>query len=68
MEKEQAKAFGKSAFALLDNEAQKVPAGADGLIFLPYLTGERAPIHDPSATGAFLGITSQTTKGILPVR
>lgn len=63
MEKEQAKAFGKSAFALLDNEAQKVPAGADGLIFLPYLTGERAPIHDPSATGAFLGITSQTTKG-----
>ena len=32
-------------------------AGADGLIFLPYLVGERSPIMDPAATGAFVGLT-----------
>ena len=63
LEMEAAKAFGKSSFYLLDQEAVKTPAGADGLFFLPYLTGERAPLNDPSATGAFLGITAQTTKG-----
>ena len=41
---------------LLD-EAARVPAGADGLLFLPYLAGERSPIWDPSARGAFVGLT-----------
>jgi xylulokinase len=54
---------GKSAFRLLDEEAAGVPAGADGLIFLPYLTGERAPINDPDAKGAFLGLTSRHREG-----
>ncbi len=54
---------GKSAFALLDELAMDTPAGADGLIFLPYLTGERAPINDPNAQGAFLGIDSTKKKG-----
>ncbi len=63
LEMEAAKAFGKSAFYLLDQEAAKIPAGSDGVIFLPYLTGERAPLNDPAATGAFLGITAQTAKG-----
>jgi xylulokinase len=62
-EKAAAKENGKSAFALLDEEAEAVPAGADGLIFLPYLTGERAPINDPKARGAFLGITAHHSKG-----
>ena len=38
-------------------EAAAVPAGADGLVFLPYLAGERAPIWDPTARGAFAGLT-----------
>ncbi len=38
-------------------EAASVPAGADGLVFLPYLAGERAPIFDEGARGAFVGLT-----------
>ena len=34
-----------------------VPAGSDGLLFLPYLTGERSPHPDPLARGAFVGLT-----------
>jgi xylulokinase len=44
-------------YAKLDRLASEVPAGADGLLFLPYLVGERSPIMDPTATGAFLGLT-----------
>ncbi len=38
-------------------EAALVPAGSEGLIFLPYLAGERAPIFDEEARGAFVGLT-----------
>jgi xylulokinase len=38
-------------------EAAAVPPGADGLVFLPYLAGERSPLWDPSARGAFAGLT-----------
>jgi xylulokinase len=37
--------------------AGEVPAGSDGLLFLPYLTGERSPHPDPFARGAFVGLT-----------
>lgn len=37
--------------------ASQVPAGSDGLLFLPYLTGERTPHPDPDARGAFVGLT-----------
>jgi xylulokinase len=37
--------------------AAEVPAGSDGLFFLPYLTGERTPHPDPLARGAFVGLT-----------
>lgn len=39
--------------------AQEVPAGAEGLVFLPYLNGERCPHADPSARGAFIGLTAR---------
>jgi xylulokinase len=39
------------------SEAMKAPPGAGGLIFLPYLAGERAPIWDPQARGVFFGLT-----------
>ena len=38
-------------------EAAKVPAGAEGLVFLPYLTGERTPHADPFARGVFFGLS-----------
>jgi xylulokinase len=38
-------------------EIEAVPAGAGSLLFLPYLAGERAPIWDPAARGAFVGLT-----------
>ena len=41
---------------LSEAAAKKIPAGSEGLLFLPYLLGERAPIWDASATGAFLGL------------
>jgi xylulokinase len=44
-------------FADLCSEAGSAPIGAEGLIFLPYLTGERTPHCDPEARGAFLGLT-----------
>jgi xylulokinase len=44
-------------FADLVEEAAELPAGSDGLLFLPYLTGERTPHPDPAARGAFVGLT-----------
>ena len=38
-------------------EAEAVPAGSEGLQFLPYLSGERTPYPDPTARGAFVGLT-----------
>jgi xylulokinase len=38
-------------------EIEGLPAGANRLLFLPYLAGERAPIWDPQARGAFIGLT-----------
>lgn len=62
-EAEKAKGGGKSAFALLDAEAASVPPCCEEMFFLPYLSGERAPLNDPSARGAFLGVTSRHGKG-----
>jgi xylulokinase len=41
--------------------AADVPIGSEGLVFLPYLTGERAPYPDPNARGAFVGLTVRHT-------
>ena len=43
----------------LNGLAEQAPAGAGGLLFLPYLTGERTPHADPFARGAFVGLTSE---------
>jgi len=52
-------------FSKLQEEASKVPPGSDGLIFLPYLVGERSPHMDPSAKGVFFGLTLSHTKAHL---
>jgi xylulokinase len=43
--------------ATLVHEAASAPAGCDGLMFLPYLSGERAPRYEPAARGAFIGLS-----------
>ena len=52
-------------YQVLDNEASQVPAGAEGVVFLPYLLGERTPVWDPNARGVFIGLTSQHRRGHL---
>ncbi len=48
---------GAATIAELLAEAATAPVGAGGLLFLPYLAGERWPLHDPAARGAFVGLT-----------
>lgn len=50
-------------FDTLLAETVDVPAGSEGLFFLPYLTGERTPHPDPLARGAFIGMTTRHTRG-----
>ena len=47
---------GDGAFAADDAAAEKIAPGADGLVLLPYLAGERSPIWDPQAKGVYYGI------------
>lgn len=49
--------FPEVSFPSLDDEASSAPAGCEGLLFLPYLSGERTPYPDPLARGAFVGLT-----------
>jgi xylulokinase len=46
-------------------DAASVDPGADGLVFLPYLAGERSPLWDPNARGAFVGLTLLHTRAHL---
>ena len=47
------------SFETLTAQAAGIAPGSDGLLFLPYLTGERSPYPDPRARGAFVGLTLQ---------
>jgi xylulokinase len=47
------------SFAGLVAEAAEAPPGSDGLLFLPYLSGERTPHPDPLARGAWIGLTGR---------
>ncbi len=46
----------ENAYEILSSKAEDAPIGADGLLFLPYLAGERTPHMDPSASGMFFGL------------
>ena len=52
-------------FNTLLMEAEAIPAGSEGLQFLPYLSGERTPHPDPNARGAFIGLTLRHGRGAL---
>jgi xylulokinase len=56
-EQEVAKWVGEDVYEILNREAAKAEPGSEGLLFLPYLIGERCPHPDPRAKGAFVGLT-----------
>jgi xylulokinase len=65
VEKTKAQETGRDAYSLLDESAATVPPGCEGLLFLPYLTGERTPYPDPNARGVFFGLTLRHGKAHL---
>jgi xylulokinase len=54
-----------ASFDELLQEAEEAPPGCDGLLFLPYLTGERTPHADPQARAAWVGLTQRHGRGHL---
>jgi xylulokinase len=65
LEKSAAELTGRDPYEVLTAEAARAPVGSEGLIFLPYLTGERMPYSDPNARGTFFGLTVRHDKGHL---
>ncbi|MBI3912172.1 MAG: xylulokinase [Armatimonadetes bacterium] len=56
-EREVAAALGVDPYELITREAAGAPPGSEGLVFLPYLTGERTPYPDPYARGVYFGLS-----------
>lgn len=65
LERRLAETVGKSSLEQLGELAAVVPAGCDGLVFLPYMAGERTPIWDSEAKGVFYGLDFSKTRGHL---
>lgn len=61
-ERRLAKTIGVKVYDVLNIKVAKSPPGAKGLLFLPYLLGERSPRWNPNAKGAYIGITVDHTK------
>ena len=56
--------FGEGlSFDRLTAEAEAVAPGSDGVVFLPYMAGERSPIWNPDAKGVFYGLSFDKTRG-----
>lgn len=64
-ERARAEQSGQDAYDLLTEAAAQAPPGCEGLIFLPYLSGERTPHPDPNARGVFFGLTLRHDKAHL---
>ncbi len=52
-----------ATYQAVEEVAAAAPPGSGGLIFLPYLAGERAPFRDPDARGALIGLSTATSRG-----
>ncbi|MBE5801233.1 MAG: xylulokinase [Clostridiales bacterium] len=57
-----AKEMDTDPYILMNQQAEKSPIGANRLIFLPYLMGERSPLLDSNARGAFIGLSAIHTR------
>jgi xylulokinase len=64
-EEAQETAGGPNAFEILSREASTINVGSDGVIFLPYMSGERSPIWDRHAKGIFFGLSYDKTRAHL---
>ncbi len=64
-EKKLAKKEGKDTYEIMTEEAKDIQPGCEGLIFLPYLIGERTPYPDPDAKGVFFGLSLRHKKAHL---
>lgn len=62
VEVQAAQSLGISSYEIINLEAEKSPVGANGLLYLPYLMGERSPRWNPRARGAFIGLTIRHTR------
>jgi len=62
-ERAAAKAQGRDPYDLMAEQAAKAPVGSEGLVFLPYLSGERTPHKDADARGAFVGLSLRHGRG-----
>lgn len=60
---EKAQADGKNVFGEMSKLLEDIPAGSNGLVVLPYFSGERTPINDPKAKGIIYGLNLQHTRG-----
>ena len=58
-ERATAERTGRDPYEFLAEEAARAPAGSEGLVWLPYLSGERTPHLDPHAKGALFGVTAR---------
>jgi xylulokinase len=56
IEAEEGEKLGISPYEIINQKIEKAPPGANGIIFLPYLLGERTPRWNPNAKGAFIGL------------
>lgn len=54
---------GPNSYDVLNEQAENIPAGSDGLLVLPYFMGERSPVWDSDAKGTILGLSLAHTKG-----
>ena len=61
-EREAAAQMGVEPYELMNREAAQSPVGANRLLFLPYLMGERSPLLDANARGAFIGLSAIHTR------
>lgn len=61
----EAKRTGRNVYDIMGEAAQQVKPGCGGLIFLPYLSGERCPHNDSDARGVFYGLGLEHTKGAM---
>ncbi|NIX05876.1 MAG: sugar kinase, partial [Gammaproteobacteria bacterium] len=55
-------AGGELAYSAITAEASQIPPGSEGLVVLPYFSGERTPINDPRARGVIFGLTLAHTR------
>ncbi|GAB4457416.1 MAG: xylulokinase [Anaerolineae bacterium] len=62
LEAQAAASLGVSSYEVMNLEAAQSPPGANGLLFLPYLMGERSPRWNPRARGGFIGLTIRHTR------